>query len=60
MSAAATLTLALPKTGLSDNGAEALVGELHLADIGVPPKMYAGLGLSVGLLFAEGDILRLG
>ena len=44
MSAAATLTLALPKTGLSANGAEGLVGELQLAEIGVPPKMYAGLG----------------
>jgi hypothetical protein len=37
------------------------VGELYLADIGVPPSLYAGPGLTlqVGDLFAEGDIIRL-
>ena len=37
----ATMTLALPKTGLSAAGAVPLVGELYLADIGVPPALYA-------------------
>jgi NAD(P)H-hydrate epimerase len=36
-----TLTLALPKTGL-----EAIPGDLYLADIGIPPKVYARIGLS--------------
>jgi NAD(P)H-hydrate epimerase len=59
--AAATLTLALPKEGLRAPGAGQNVGELYLADIGVPPDLYAGpgLGLSVGPIFAKADILRL-
>ena len=36
-----TLTLALPKTGLTD-----VEGELYLADIGIPPEVYHRLGLS--------------
>lgn len=59
--AAATLTLALPKEGLRAPGAERHVGELYLADIGVPPSLYGGpsLGLAVGPIFAESDILRI-
>lgn len=59
--AAATLTLALPKLGLRMPGADARVGELYLADISVPPGLYAspGLGLAVGSIFAPGDILRI-
>jgi NAD(P)H-hydrate epimerase len=59
--AAATLTLALPKAGLRAPGAEQQVGELYLADIGVPPTLYAGpgLGLAVPTIFAESDIVRL-
>jgi NAD(P)H-hydrate epimerase len=60
--AAATLTLALPKTGLRD--AAGCAGELYLADIGVPPELYSeptlGLeGLEVGPIFARQEILRL-
>lgn len=60
--AAATLTLALPKAGLRSPDAEECVGELYLADIGVPPSLYASpsLGLEVSSrLFATGDIVRL-
>ena len=55
------MTLALPKEGLRAPGVAALVGELYLADIGVPSSLYAGegLGLKVGNLFAENDIIRL-
>lgn len=35
----ATMTLALPKEGLRAPGAAAYVGELYLADIGVPPSL---------------------
>jgi hypothetical protein len=40
----------------------ALVGELYLADISVPPGLYgrASLGLPLGPLFALDDILRIG
>jgi NAD(P)H-hydrate epimerase len=59
--ASATLTLALPKEGLRAPDAERYVGELYLADIGVPPSLYSRppLGLSVGPIFAESDLLRL-
>ena len=58
--ATATLTLALPKCGLDSEQARQHVGELYLADIGVPPELYArpGLDLEVGHLFAGGDVVR--
>ncbi len=42
------------KEGLRVSGVEELVGELYLADISVPPVLYAGprLGLEIGPLFA--------
>jgi NAD(P)H-hydrate epimerase len=59
--ATATMTLALPKKGLRLPGAEELVGELYLADISVPPELYASpaLNLSVGPLFRRADVIRL-
>ena len=59
--AAATMTLALPKTGMATEAALEAVGELYLADIGVPPSLYAGpsLNLRVGPLFAGDDVIRL-
>ena len=58
--ATTTLTLALPKTGLLEPGARAYVGELLLADIGVPPQLYRALGLEVGPLFSEAGIVPVG
>ena len=55
--AAATLTLALPKTGLAN--APDAVGELYLADISIPPALYARLGMQVPAIFGQGPILRL-
>lgn len=59
--ATVTMTLALPKRGLADPDAKKYVGELYLADIGVPPQLYSDplLGLSVGPIFAENDIVRI-
>ena len=60
--ATATLTLALPKVGLRADGVVGHVGELYLADIGVPPSLFTGPSLAlppVGPLFATGDIVRL-
>jgi NAD(P)H-hydrate epimerase len=59
--AAATMTLALPKTGLRNPGAKAYVGELYLADISVPPALYnkPPFEFEVGPIFASGDIVRL-
>jgi NAD(P)H-hydrate epimerase len=57
----ATMTLALPKVGLYHDDAGPLVGELYLADIGVPPALYAAehLDLDLGPLFHKADLLRL-
>lgn len=59
--AVASMTLALPKKGLRRSDVEIQVGELYLADISVPPELYAGstLGLQVGPVFARDEIVRL-
>jgi len=67
--ATATMTLALPKAGLlaetaaPQPGAQVHdhVGELYLADISVPPALYAGPAwqLGVGPIFARSDIVRI-
>ena len=59
--ATATMTLALPKAGLFPDAAAGHVGELYLADISVPPTLYASpaLQIQVGPIFAEGDVVRL-
>jgi len=58
--AAATMTLALPKEGLRRAGKN-VVGEIYLADIGVPQELYAlaPLNMDVGPIFAKKQILRL-
>ena len=55
------MTLALPKKGLRAPDVKAHMGELYLADISVPPALYARatLEFAEGHLFAESDILRL-
>ena len=59
--ATATMTLALPKQGLRVASTSALIGELYLADISVPPGLYQRppLNIRVGPLFAHTDIIRL-
>ena len=58
--ASATVTLALPKQGLTNRVARGHVGELYLADIGVPPTVYPRLGLAIESPFGLGDIVRVG
>jgi NAD(P)H-hydrate epimerase len=59
--ATATMTLALPKEGLRAHSVRALVGELYLADISVPPALYTkpALRLQVPELFSQSDIVQL-
>lgn len=58
--ASMTVTLALPKTGLLRGDAAAAVGDLYLADIGIPTYIYDRLGIGpVEGLFSEGPLLRL-
>lgn len=49
----ATLTLGLPKTGLLTPAAADIVGDLFVADIGVPAAAYAAVGIHVGPIFAD-------
>ncbi len=55
----ATLTLALPKTGLFTPEVKKYVGELYIGDISVPPILYSRLGIEVDSdLFARGAVVR--
>jgi hydroxyethylthiazole kinase-like uncharacterized protein yjeF len=57
--AAVTLTLALPKTGLLLPPARPVVGDLVLADIGVPLAAYRRLGHDIPPLFSQSSRLAL-
>ncbi len=54
-----TLTLALPKKGLLVEEARKYVGELFLADIGIPPSLYAKIGLEVGNIFGRSHLVKI-
>jgi len=56
----ATMTLALPKEGLRAESVRENVGELYLADISVPPELYAepALQFEVSALFSQSDIIQ--
>ena len=54
----ATLTLALPKTGLLAPAARPVIGELAVADIGIPPEVYARVGVHVDPCSAAQSIVR--
>lgn len=61
ITATATMTVALPKEGLGVPDAVHIVGELYLADIGVPPALYARppLYLKVPPIFTRSELVRL-
>ncbi len=54
------MTLALPKEGLRHPSTRSSVGELYLADISVPPKLYqsSALGLPFTAPFGASDVVR--
>jgi NAD(P)H-hydrate epimerase len=56
----ATLTLALPKTGLISAKAAPYIGELYLADISVPPQLYEKLGIEIPAIFIHDTIIKIG
>lgn len=55
----ATLTLAIPKTGLMSAAGRRVSGHIYVADIGVPPVVYTHLGLPEQHLFHAGTIVKL-
>ena len=56
-----TVALGLPTTACAEPGAQAFLGDLHLADLGVPAGAWAAAGVGgVPLdLFAAGPLVRL-
>ncbi len=52
--------LALPKQGLFADGVPQYTSELYLADISVPSGLYGSeaLSLQIGVIFSEGDVVR--
>jgi NAD(P)H-hydrate epimerase len=54
-----TVTLALPKRGLMVTRSAALVGDLLLADIGIPPEVFDRFALETRGLFDRGDLVRI-
>jgi len=61
INAKATMTLAMPKTGLFTENGKQCAGDLYLADIGVPPELYAGptLNLTPPKSFQNGTIVKI-
>ena len=59
ISAQATLTLALPKSGLVTTAGAAQTGRLYLGDLGLPSALYAGLGIRADRVFRAGRIIEL-
>ncbi|MEJ2598646.1 MAG: NAD(P)H-hydrate epimerase [Anaerolineales bacterium] len=59
ISATATLTLALPKTGLLEPAARPVVGDLYLADISVPAELYRQIGILIPPIFSQDHIIRI-
>jgi NAD(P)H-hydrate epimerase len=57
--AALTVTLALPKRGLMATRSRPLVGDLLLADIGIPPLAFDRLAIETRGLFESGDLVRI-
>ena len=58
--AVATMTLAMPKAGLKSTQAKSIVGELFVADIGVPDWVYREIGFQreMGSLFKDDDFAK--
>jgi NAD(P)H-hydrate epimerase len=56
--AKATMTLALPKTGLLTPQAQSFVGDLYVADISVPPELYKRIGVTVAPIFSQETIIH--
>jgi hypothetical protein len=59
LKATATLALALPHRTLVAHGAEEHRGELYLADLGVPALAVRRLGVKLGPIFSEADLVRI-
>jgi len=57
ITAGATLTLALPKSGLLTPAGVARSGRLYLGDLGLPSALYTGIGIRTNHPFAAGRVV---
>lgn len=58
----ATMTIAMPKFGMSRVENKPFIGDLYCADISVPPSLYQKLDPPIGpsVIFGESDIVKVG
>lgn len=59
INAATTLCLDLPKKGLLEAACRQSVGELYLADVGIPRVLHERRGLHMNGLYSEGPLVRI-
>lgn len=57
--ATTTLMIDLPKKGLLTPAARPYVGELYLADLGIPISAYDRMNIDIAGVFSEGPIIRI-
>lgn len=55
----ATLTLALPKVGMCEDGASKFLGELYVGDISVPTRLFREIGIEMEHFFTSSLIVKL-
>ena len=53
-----TLALTLPKNGLIESHAKQSVGDLYVADLGLPPEIYQLMSLEVPNMFNKKGIVK--
>lgn len=57
--ATATMTIALPKTGLVKPETRDVIGTLFLCDIGIPNVLYEEIGIKAGPIFIQDSVINL-
>ena len=57
--ASATMTLALPKIGMKELTSKKYLGDLYLADIGVPFALYKKIGIEVKNIYNTSPIVKI-
>jgi len=56
--AKATVALGLPKSGLAKPESKRVVGDLFVADIGIPQTLYQKMNIEIGPVFAQDTVLE--
>lgn len=54
-----TIALGLPVRGAAHRVVQAYLGDLYLADLGIPPAVWAEVGVAGAPVFADGPLVRL-